>query len=80
MSCYFRHIDEIFSELNIEITKENKKDIDRALHKIVGVEYKNCPDAWKRIKEIIRGNDENKKKKFILYIEEELKKLEFINY
>ena len=75
MSCYFRHMDEIFSELNIEITKENKKDIDRAIHKIVGVEYKNCPDAWKRVKEIVRGSDENEKKKLISSIEKELKKV-----
>jgi hypothetical protein len=68
-------MDEIFSELSIEITKENKKDIDRAIHKIVGVEYKNCPDAWKMVKEIIRGSEENEKKKFISYIEKELKKV-----
>ena len=73
MSCYFRHMDEIFEELNIEITKENKKDIDKTLHKIVGAEYKNCSDAWKRVKEIIRGSDENKKKDFILQIKKELK-------
>ena len=73
MSCYFRHMDEVFKELNLEITKENKKEIDKALHKIVGVEYKNCPDAWKRVKEIIRGNDENEKKDFILKIKKELK-------
>lgn len=69
-------MDEIFSELNIAITKENKKDIDRAVHKIVGVEYKNCPAAWKRVKKIIEGSDENEKKKFISYIEKELKNIE----
>lgn len=73
MSCYFRHMDEVFKELNLEITKENKKEIDKAIHKIVGVEYKNCPDAWKRVKEIIRGNDESEKKDFILKIKKELK-------
>lgn len=73
MSCYFRHMDEIFKELNLETTKENKKEIDKVLHKIVGVEYKNCPDAWKRVKEIIRGNDESQKKDFILKIKKELK-------
>jgi len=75
MSCYFRHMDEIFKELNIEVTKENKKDIDIALHKITRVEYKNCPDAWKRVKEIVRGSDENEKKKLISSIEKELKKV-----
>ena len=73
MSCYLRHMDEIFKEINIEVTKENRKDIDKALHKIVEVEYKHCPDAWKKIKEIIRGKDENEKTKLILNIKKELK-------
>ena len=73
MSCYLRHMDEIFKEINIEVTKENRKDIDKALHKIVEVEYKHCPDAWKKIKEIIRGKDENEKAKLILNIKKELK-------
>jgi len=66
-------MDEIFLELNIEVTKENKKEIDKALHRIIEVEYKNCPDAWKRIKEIIRGKDEKEKIKFISNIKKELK-------
>jgi hypothetical protein len=65
----------IFKELDIEITKENKKEIDRILHKIVEIEYKNCPDAWKKIKEIIKGGDEEEKTKFILLIKEEIKPL-----
>ncbi|MDD3521054.1 MAG: hypothetical protein PHU65_07485 [Actinomycetota bacterium] len=75
MSCYFRHMNNIFKELDIEITKENKKEIDRILHKIVEIEYKNCPDAWKKIKEIIKGGDEEEKTKFILLIKEEIKPL-----
>jgi len=53
-----------FTEIYIIVTKENKKDIDRAFHKIVDVDYKNCPDAWKKIKEIIKSNDENVKMDF----------------
>ncbi|MFW9789123.1 MAG: hypothetical protein ACFFE2_17065 [Candidatus Thorarchaeota archaeon] len=51
MTCYFRHMKGIFAEIGVEVTKENKKDIDRALHKLLGVEYKNCSAAWKEIKE-----------------------------
>jgi hypothetical protein len=51
MTCYFRHIGEIFTEIGIEITKENKKEIDRKIHEYLGVEYKNCSQTWKLIKE-----------------------------
>lgn len=40
----------IFTELGVEVTPENKKDIDKAIHKLVGVEYKNCSASWKEIK------------------------------
>jgi len=46
-------MNDIFKELDIEITNENKKEIDKILHKIVETEYKNCSDAWKKIKAII---------------------------
>jgi hypothetical protein len=71
MSCYFRHMEEIFSQAGIEITKDNKKDIDRAIHTIVDIVYKNCPDAWKKVKEIIKGDDEKKKTELIRRIKEE---------
>ena len=74
MSCYFRQMEEIFRDAGIEVTKENKKDIDRAIHKIVDTDYKNCPDAWKKVKEIIRGNDEKKKAEFVRRIKEEIGK------
>jgi hypothetical protein len=50
MTCYFRHLKPIFEQANITVTKENKKEIDKAIHDIVGVEYKNCPATWKEVK------------------------------
>lgn len=50
MSCYFRHLKDVLAEAGIEVTPANKKDIDRALHQIVGVAYKDCPSAWKNLK------------------------------
>lgn len=50
MSCYFRHLKDLFAGTGIVVTPDNKKQIDAALHEIVRVEYKNCPDAWKKIK------------------------------
>lgn len=61
MSCYFRHIRDIFDDAGIEITAANKKDIDRAIHKIVGVRYKDCPSAWKKIKQHFLADDRSRR-------------------
>ncbi|UCF89008.1 MAG: hypothetical protein JSV70_01805 [bacterium] len=56
MSCYFRHMKDVLDEVGVEITPGNKKEIDRILHGIAGVEYKNCSPAWKKIKEMVKGD------------------------
>lgn len=60
MSCYFRHIKDILNEAGIEVTADNRKQLDRAIHDIVGVGYKDCPAAWKRLKEQIIGDEEKR--------------------
>ena len=50
MTCYFRHMKDVFTEIGIEATKENKKDIDRKIHELLGVEYKDCSSTWKLVK------------------------------
>jgi len=57
MTCYFRHLQAIFEEARITVTKENRKRIDEAIHSIVGVEYKNCPEAWKQVKTRINSDE-----------------------
>jgi len=64
VSCYLRHIKDIPDEASIAINPANKKQIDQAIHQAVGVAYKNCPAAWKKIKEDIKG-DEEKRHAFI---------------
>ncbi len=49
MSCYFRHMQSILEEAGITITQENKREIDRIIHEIVDVSYKNCPETWKAV-------------------------------
>jgi hypothetical protein len=58
LTCYFRHLKEFFAEAGITITKGNKKDVDRVIHGIVGVEYKNCSATWKEVKKRIVDNEE----------------------
>ena len=50
MTCYFRHLKEVFSKADVEVTSENKREIDKVIHGLVGVEYKQCPDVWREIK------------------------------
>jgi len=63
MSCYFRHMSDIFAAAGIQVTPENKKELDRILHRLAGVEYKSCSPAWKRIKEM--RADESTRRKLI---------------
>jgi hypothetical protein len=72
MSCYFRHMKDVLDEAGIEVTKENKKDIDRIIHKMMDVEYKNCSPTWKEVKEQIKG-DEKARRRFIERLKESLR-------
>lgn len=57
MSCYLRHVREVLEEAGIEVTPENKKEVDRAIHETVNVEYKNCSPTWREVKNKIMGSD-----------------------
>ena len=57
MTCYFRHIQYVLKKVGIEVTKENKREIDRVIHVIAGVEYKNCPATWREVKKRIAEDE-----------------------
>jgi hypothetical protein len=50
MTCYFRHLGLIFTKAGITVTAENKKQLDKVIHDIVHIDYKNCPDTWCAVK------------------------------
>lgn len=50
VTCYFRQLNEVFKKAGIKVTKENRQEIDKVIHSIVDVEYKNCPATWKEVK------------------------------
>ena len=72
MSCYFRHMKDVFEEAGVEVTQENKREIDRVIHEMVDVDYKNCSPAWKEVKEHIKV-DEDARNLFIERLKEALK-------
>lgn len=61
MSCYLRHMKDVLDAAGIKVTADNRKEIDRAFHEIVGVTYKDCPTAWKKLKQELAGDDSKKK-------------------
>ena len=58
MTCYFRHISRVFEEIGIEVTKENKREIDKVIHELVGVNYKDCSNAWREVKKKLAEDEE----------------------
>jgi len=58
VTCYFRHLKHVFDKAGIEVTSENKKEIDKIIHTIVHKKYKNCPAAWREVKKRITRDEE----------------------
>ena len=58
MTCYFRDLKNVFEKAGIRITQNNKREIDRLIHGIVGVKYKNCSATWKKVKQKITEDEE----------------------
>ena len=66
MSCYFRHMASVFEEAGIDLDavkadKAKKKELDEKIHKLVGVEYKECSPTWKKVKEMLADDKERAK-------------------
>ncbi len=52
MTCYFKNsrMKELFSEIGIEVTKENRAKVDEVIHEMLSVDYPNCAAAWKMVR------------------------------
>jgi hypothetical protein len=50
VTCYFRHLQRVFDRAGVVVTPENRREVDRAIHAIVGVAYKDCPATWREVK------------------------------
>lgn len=54
---------ELFDELGITVTKENRDDINEVLHEYLSVEYKNCAATWKMIRKRLQEDGEGFKER-----------------
>ncbi len=57
LTC-FSHLKQVFEKAGINVNSENRKEVDKIIHSIVDVEYKNCPTAWREVKKRILENEE----------------------
>jgi hypothetical protein len=57
LTCYLRHLQSVFKKAEIEVNEENKRDIDKIIHRIVHVEYKNCSATWDEVKKRIAEDE-----------------------
>ena len=53
---------EVLAEAGVEVTAENRKQIDRAFHGLMGVEYKDCPATWRKLKLELAGDAAGRKR------------------
>jgi hypothetical protein len=51
MTCYTRHLKEVFDKAGIEFTEENKKQADKHFKQWLG--KTNCSETWKELKTLL---------------------------
>jgi len=46
-----------FEKVGLEITGDNKRAIDKHIHGVLGIEYKNCSATWKEVKKRLADDE-----------------------
>lgn len=72
MSCYIRHLSDVFAELGVENNKDNRKMMDKSIRKVLKTE-KSCPEVWKQLKGVLA--DGKKKKVLVSKLKKEFVKV-----
>lgn len=50
MSCYTRHLGDLFAAAGIESTKENRTRADGFIREILAMKEEGCPVVWREVK------------------------------
>jgi len=72
MSCYTRHLTDVFETLGVENSKDNRKMMDKSIRKVLKTD-ESCPEVWKQLKAILA--DEEKKKNLVGKLKKEVFKV-----
>ena len=62
---------DVLEEAGITVDKNNKQKVDRVIHEMVDVAYKNCSPTWKEVKERIK-TDEAARSRFVAELKQRL--------
>jgi hypothetical protein len=58
VTSYFRHLHATFEKAGIEITRQNRKEIDAIIHAIIGSNQTDCPSVWRQVKKCLSDYEE----------------------
>jgi len=58
MTCYIRHLDEVFEDLGMEKNKENRRKLDLMIREKIKMKDADCSEVWARIKKITNNRSE----------------------
>jgi len=70
VTCYFRHLQKVFSKAGIVVTDENKRELDITIHSVAGVPYKDCSAVWREVKKRLVDDEDD----FVLTLKNAWKK------
>jgi len=57
MTCYFRHLEQVFQKAGLVIDVDNRKRVDIIIHEMVGVDYKDCMRVNKGLKDLLQDEE-----------------------
>jgi hypothetical protein len=60
----------VFQEAEISVTPANKKQLDQVIHRLVGVQYKDCSATWREVKKHLAQDEAG----FVLQLKEAWRK------
>ncbi len=65
MTCYFKNsrMIELFNDLEVIVTKENRDAINEIIHEMLSVDYKNCAATWKLVRKRLKEDGEGFKQR-----------------
>jgi hypothetical protein len=59
MSCYTRHLGDLFAAAEIENTKENRKRADGFIREIISMKEEGYPAVWREVKTRLADPDKS---------------------
>lgn len=59
MSCYTRHLGDLFTAAGIEDTKENRKRADGFIRESLAMAGEGCPVVWREVKTRLADPDKS---------------------